>query len=133
MSVVQRLTGLSSSLAAADSSAAGDLSPAARLATIEKASPRPEREREREIDVSDMMMEMADVSVELGQVPGILSPAPASLAPIPSGFFSPAAFELSPHWPASSFLASPSALLSAPLVSPISPPNFYNNLFDLLS
>ncbi|CAK9316354.1 unnamed protein product [Citrullus colocynthis] len=126
MSVVQRLTGLSSA-AATD----GDLSPAARLATIEKASPR--SEREREINVSDMM-DLAEVPVELGQIPGILSPAPATLAPIPTGYFSPAIehqslaysliHELSPHWP------SPSALFSAPLVSPISSPNIFNNLFD---
>ncbi|XP_022971712.1 protein MKS1-like [Cucurbita maxima] len=126
MSVVQRLTGLSSS---------GDLSPAARLAAIEKASPRPEREREREreIDVSEMM-DLGEISVELWQTPGILSPAPASLAPIPTGFFSPATElqnlsysliqELSPHWP------SPSALFSAPLVSPISSPNLFSTLFN---
>ena len=123
MSVVQRLTGLSSSGAAAPD---GDLSPAARLAAIEKASPRPERERE--IDVSEMM-DLGEISVELWQTPGILSPAPASLAPIPTGFFSPATElqnlsysliqELSPHWP------SPSALFS-----PISSPNLFNNLFD---
>ncbi|XP_022932014.1 protein MKS1-like [Cucurbita moschata] len=133
MSVVQRLTGLSSSGASAPD---GDLSPAARLAAIEKASPRPEREREREIDVSEMM-DLGEISVELWQTPGILSPAPASLAPIPTGFFSPATElpnfpysliqELSPHWP------SPSALFSAPLVSPISSPNLFNHLFDFSS
>ncbi|XP_022947651.1 protein MKS1-like [Cucurbita moschata] len=127
MSVVQRLTGLSSAASSTD----GDLSPAARFATIEKASPR--SEREREIDVSDMM-DLTEVPVELGQNPGILSPAPASLAPISSGFFSPAIepqsftysliHELSPHWP------SPSALFPAPLVSPISSPNIFNHLFD---
>ncbi|GMY12410.1 protein MKS1 [Fagus crenata] len=124
MSIVQRLTGSSSS---ASSSGAGDLSPAARLASIEKTSPS-ERDRDRTNNTSAMLEEEEVEVVEiLGQAthPGILSPAPATLPPIPDGFFSPVIepqsyslmHELSPLWH-NAFMTSPSGLFSAPLVSP---------------
>ncbi|KAF4403744.1 hypothetical protein CsatB_023531 [Cannabis sativa] len=138
MSVVQRLTGPSPP--APSPSGAGDLSPAARLASIEKTSPS-DRDRDRERpgisgsgggDLWDMIE-----GVELGQFPGILSPAPATLQPISSGFFSPLTDlsflnDLSPFWHNSnSFMPSPSGLLSAPLISPSpSSSDIFNNLFD---
>lgn len=136
-SMVQRLTGLSPT-------SPGDLSPAARLASIEKTSPS-ERERERERRISantssniftdDFGMNFEGVGMD--PFPSILSPAPMNLSPIPTGYFSPVPdmqtfpvshHELSPLWPGSNiFMASPSALLSAP--SPSSFDVFYN-LFD---
>ncbi|XP_062096935.1 protein MKS1-like [Humulus lupulus] len=137
MSVVQRLTGPSP---VPSPSGAGDLSPAARLASIEKTSPS-DRDRDRERagisgggggDLWDMVE-----GVELGQFPGILSPAPATLQPISSGFFSPLTDlsflnDLSPFWHNSnSFMPSPSGLLSAPLISPSpSSSDIFPNLFD---
>ncbi|XP_018816371.2 protein MKS1-like [Juglans regia] len=126
MSIVQRLTGPSSS-----SSRAGDLSPAARIASIEKTSP-PKRNRDRAGSAAaamgvDPILDDEGV-VELGQTyPGILSPAPMTLPPIPDGFFSPTnepqdfpPFHelMSPFWRNGFFAASPSGLLSAPLISP---------------
>ncbi|PON82225.1 VQ motif containing protein [Trema orientale] len=128
MSVVQRLTGPSPV-----GSPSGALSPAARLASIEKTSPS-ERERPGGGDLLGMVE-----GVELGQFPGILSPAPATLPPIPAGFFSPVSdpqtlsmlHDLSPFWHSNSFMPSPSALLSAPLISPSpSSSDIFNNLFD---
>ncbi|KAA8531040.1 hypothetical protein F0562_005749 [Nyssa sinensis] len=82
MSLVQRLTGSSSSNdPSAAISCGGDVSPAARLASIERTSPK---ERERAGDLMGIVE-----GVEVGQIPGILSPAPATLPPIAPGFFSP--------------------------------------------
>ncbi|KAK7369471.1 hypothetical protein VNO80_11510 [Phaseolus coccineus] len=118
MNVVQRLTGPSS----------GDVSPAARLAAIERTSPS-ERERDHggEEDVA-LMME----GVEVGQFPGILSPA--TLPPISPGFFTEAQttsfwHDLSPFWSTNSFVASPSGLFSAAAISPLPSPDIFN-LFD---
>ncbi|XP_019149807.1 PREDICTED: protein MKS1-like [Ipomoea nil] len=122
MGVVQRLTGSSSSQVGQTSgstSGSGDLSPAARLASIEKTSPS-ERERERHRDTEQIEVSaiIENSSVEMGQIPGILSPAPTSLLPIsPPGLFSPA----SDPWmlmQMNNMFPSPSALFSAPLVSP---------------
>nr|GME04540.1 protein MKS1-like [Ipomoea batatas]GME04574.1 protein MKS1-like [Ipomoea batatas] len=126
MGVVQRLTGSSSSSqlgqTSGSSSGSGDLSPAARLASIEKTSPS-ERERERHRDTGpseqiEVSAIIENSSVEMGQIPGILSPAPTSLLPIsPPGLFSPA----SDPWmlmQLNNMFPSPSALFSAPLVSP---------------
>uniref|UniRef100_A0A5B6ZYB8 VQ domain-containing protein n=1 Tax=Davidia involucrata TaxID=16924 RepID=A0A5B6ZYB8_DAVIN len=123
MNLVQRLTGSSGGPSAATSG--GDVSPAARLASIERTSPK---ERERGGD----LMGIAE-GVEVGQIPGILSPAPATLRPISPGFFSPGSdphsfsllHDLSPFM--NMFIPSPSTLFSAPLVSP-SPSSF--NLFN---
>ncbi|KAL6993031.1 hypothetical protein U1Q18_011149 [Sarracenia purpurea var. burkii] len=134
MSLVQRLTG-SSSTSAATTTTSVAVSPAARLASIERASPK-EREKDREIasDVMDMFE-----GVEVGQIPGILSPAPAALQPISPGFFSPGSDlhalslfnDLSPFIHGNMFLPSPSNLFSAPMVSP-SPYSFdpFNPFLD---
>ncbi|XP_061345257.1 protein MKS1 [Gastrolobium bilobum] len=128
MNVVQRLTGPSSGDEPPQRS--GDVSPAARLASIEKTSPS---EKERVHSGDDDLMAWLLEGVEVGQFPGILSPAPATLPPIPSGYFSPVTDpqtmsflqELSPFWSA----ASPSGLLSAAVVSPLPSPDLFN-LFD---
>lgn len=133
MNVVQRLTGPSSADEAPHRS--GDVSPAARLASIEKTSPT---ERERAHSVDDDMTWLLE-GIEMGQFPGVLSPAPATLPPISPGFFSPLtdpqtmAFlhDLSPFWSSNSFVASPSGLLSAAVVSPLPSPDLFNiNIFD---
>ncbi|KAG2716345.1 hypothetical protein I3843_03G123800 [Carya illinoinensis] len=137
MSIVQRLTGPSSS--SISPSGAGDLSPAARIASIEKTSPS-DRERDRAGNAAAVMgMVEGEGVVELGQAhPGILSPAPATLAPIPDGFFSPGNephsfppfHDLSPFWH-NGFTASPSGLFSAPLISPSpSSMDLFNNFLD---
>ncbi|TKY45686.1 MKS1 protein [Spatholobus suberectus] len=126
MNVVQRLTGPS----AGDEPAfrPGDVSPAARLASIERTSPS---ERERVHGGDDDMTLMLE-GVEVGQFPGILSPA--TLPPISPGFFSEPQttsfwHDLSPFWSSNNFLASPSGLLSGAVVSPLPSPDIFN-LFD---
>lgn len=121
MNLVQRLTGNTS--AATSSGGVGDLSPAARLASIEKTSPC---SKDREIahnssyigvddDIMDSILESTEV--EMGRVTGILSPAPATLLPISPGFFSPAGDPFLTGY-SNMFLPSPSTLFSAPMVSP---------------
>ncbi|KAG6767451.1 hypothetical protein POTOM_028656 [Populus tomentosa] len=111
MAVVQRLTGLSSG----DFFHDGSVSPAARLAATEKASPRELTRPITTQDSSDDDLREMLKEVDAGQIPGILSPAPAMLPPVPTGFFSPAStdansqsflndnFNMSPF-----FMASPS-------------------------
>ncbi|CAH9099839.1 unnamed protein product [Cuscuta epithymum] len=121
MNVVQRLTGTSSSYG--DSSPApggsGVLSPAARLASIEKVGPS-DRQPEMpssEAAATDIQQIIENSTVERGQIQGILSPAPTSLLPIsPSGHFPPASDPL--MFMNSMLSPSPSALFSAPLVFP---------------
>ncbi|XP_027336856.1 protein MKS1-like [Abrus precatorius] len=131
MDVVQRLTGASSD---EPSAGRGDLSPAARLASIEKTSPS-EKERERVFQSGDDdMMLMLGEGVEMGQFPGILSPEPGTLPPIPPEVFSPVSEAqtvsyLNDFWSASSFMASPSGFLSVAVVSPQPSPNLFS-LFD---
>ncbi|XP_073296494.1 protein MKS1-like [Primulina huaijiensis] len=124
MKLVQRLTGNAYS-ASNSGGAHGDLSPAARIASIEQTSASP---KDREIitanscnptGVDDIMchiLESADV--EVGPVPGIISPAPEALQPILPGFFSPAADPFSMMGYNNMFVPSPSTLFSAPMVSP---------------
>ncbi|KAI5582711.1 hypothetical protein BDE02_07G102600 [Populus trichocarpa] len=133
MAVVQRLTGLSSG----DFFHDGSVSPAARLAATEKASPRELTRPSNTQDSSDDdLMEMLK-EVGAGQIPGILSPAPAMLPPVPTGFFSPAStdansqsflndnFNMSPF-----FMASPSGLFPGPsIVSPLRSPDIFSSLF----
>ncbi|CAJ1937859.1 unnamed protein product [Sphenostylis stenocarpa] len=125
MNVVQSLTGPS----AGDEPAlrSGDVSPAARLASIERTSPS---ERER-VHVGEEDVTLMLEGVEVGQFPGILSPA--TLPPISPGFFSElqTSFwnDLSPFWSTNSFIASPSGLLSAAAISPLPSPDIFN-LFD---
>ncbi|WVZ18545.1 hypothetical protein V8G54_005867 [Vigna mungo] len=134
MDLVQRLTGAPSG--EDPPVRAGDVSPAARLASIEKTSPS---EREKVLHSgNDDLMGMLDEGVEVGHFPGILSPEPGTLPPIPA-VFSPAREaltasywnEFSPsYWsPASSFLASPSGFLPTAVASPQPSPNLFS-LFD---
>ncbi|OMO98315.1 VQ motif-containing protein [Corchorus olitorius] len=131
MSIVQRYTGLSSG----DFSGNGDVSPAARLAATEKASPSA---REK---VAEMGM-VGEVGMEEGLIrspPGILSPAPDTLPAVaPGTFFSPASearmmsalHDWSPMIP-SGFMGSPSALLTGPLISsPTLSPDFFSQIFN---
>ncbi|KAL2342935.1 hypothetical protein Fmac_004220 [Flemingia macrophylla] len=124
MNVVQRLTGPSSGEETAVGQ--GDVSPAARIASIERTSPS---ERER-VHVGDEDVALMLEGVELGHFPGILSPA--TLPPISPGFFSETTSfwnDLSPFWSTNSFVASPSGLLSAAVPSPLASPDIFN-LFD---
>lgn len=132
MNLVQRLTGNS----ADDGGGAGpgDISPAARLASIEKASPPKDREitsnsfadnNNSSNFMGDLLQDSTDV--ELGRVPGILSPAPGSLPPISPGFFSPTPDPFMMGY--NMFIPSPSTLFSAPMVSP-SPSSSSCDLFN---
>ncbi|OAY36059.1 protein MKS1 [Manihot esculenta] len=128
MAVVQRLTGLSSG----DFSGDGEVSPEARLAATEKASPRDRSSAS--IEEGDNLMGMLE-GVEISQIPGILSPAPGMLPPVPSGFFSPVTdpkffYDINSPFGSSSFVASPSTLLSAPIFSPLPSPDIFNLLMD---
>ncbi|KAG5058414.1 hypothetical protein AAZX31_05G177400 [Glycine max] len=123
MNVVQRLTGPSSG--AEPNLRAGDVSPAARLASIERTSPS-EREKVRSED-NDVTLMLE--GVEVGQFPGILSPA--TLPPISPGFFSESQTtsfwnDLSPFWSTTSFIASPSGLFPGNVMSPLPSPDIFN-------
>jgi hypothetical protein len=135
MSVVQRLTGLSS----ADFSHSGNVSPAARLASTEKttisaaaaavSSPSGNRRFELESLMEDPFRFVEEGVVEFSQLSGILSPAPASLPPVPASYF-PAASDPSTYsflYDLSPFMhVSPSGLLSARnnMMSPMASPDF---------
>ncbi|CAH8392289.1 unnamed protein product [Eruca vesicaria subsp. sativa] len=97
MNVVQRLTGISSAVFL-ESSNGGDVSPAARLAATENASPRGGKEPETTVEISTAMEEAAEFS---GYAPGILSPSPAMLPTASAGIFS------QPGWFSPAGLMSP--------------------------
>ncbi|XP_061342515.1 protein MKS1-like [Gastrolobium bilobum] len=122
--LVQRLTGLPP----LDEPPAGaeDVSPAARMASVEKTSP-PKKERAFSSKDDDMMCMLGE-GVEMGQFPGILSPEPVTLPPIPLEFFSPGSDPqtmsfYNEFWSGNRFLPSPS------FPSPQSSPDLFN-LFD---
>ncbi|WRX11088.1 VQ - like 7 [Theobroma cacao] len=142
MSIVQRYTGLSSGNFSGD----GDVSPAARLAATEKASPS-SREKIGDVGVA------GEGGMEEGLIrapPGILSPAPETLPAVAAGtFFSPAVaggtflspasearmmsalHDWSPMLHGSGFMGSPSALLSGPLISsPTLSPDFFAQIWN---
>ncbi|KDP26136.1 hypothetical protein JCGZ_22237 [Jatropha curcas] len=132
MAVVQRLTGLSSG----DFSGDGEISPAARLAVTEKASPRERNSNTNCDEGNNDLMDMIG-EVEISQFPGILSPAPETLSPVSSGFFSPVIDPnffndvMSSPFGNSSFVVSPSGLLpTSSLVSPLPSPDIFNLLMD---
>lgn len=134
MSLVQRLTGPSPRAGETSSAAlgAGDVSPAARLASLEKASPS-EKERERDSRTTstsaDNIIEILEgTDAELSQIPGILTPEPATLPPIsPPGLFSQA---MDPFLQGSNtFITSPSILFS-PIISPNAAFDLFNPFFD---
>ncbi|KAL2338103.1 hypothetical protein Fmac_012549 [Flemingia macrophylla] len=127
MDVVQRLTGARPADEAAGGR--GDVSPAARLASIEKTSPS-EREKERAFQSGDEeLMRMVTEGVEVGQFPGILSPEPGTLAPIPATVFSPALDGQTTSYWNELWTASPSGFLSVAAGSPQASPNLFS-LFD---
>ncbi|XP_047331215.1 protein MKS1-like [Impatiens glandulifera] len=122
--LVQRLTGHYSGDYSADDGG-GNVSPAARLASIEGASPR-ERDRDRgnEIREEEMYEDLRSLieGFDRDQIRGILSPVPMSLPPIPDGFFSPVSEmqdfsvfnDLSPFYYGNMLITSPSTLYSPP-------------------
>ena len=101
--------------------------PAARLASIVKASPsKGDTDRADSTNTTTAMLEeVVEILSQASTHPGILSPSPSTLLPIPDGFFSlvkePQSFllkhELSPLWH-NPFMACTSGLFSAPLISP---------------
>ncbi|XP_010551173.1 PREDICTED: protein MKS1 [Tarenaya hassleriana] len=133
MTVVQRLTGISSGVF--QESDAGGLSPAARLAATENASPRvKEPARDAANDVAGIS-EAAEEAVGLGRPPGILSPSPAMLPVVPAGIFSPAvsAGMFSPAGMMSPFVMfSPSYMPGSSMVSsPTLSSDFFSQIWDL--
>ncbi|CAF2128058.1 hypothetical protein BRARA_C03698 [Brassica rapa] len=127
MNVVQRLTGISSEVFL-ESRNDGDVSPAARLAATENASPRGGKEP---VEISTAMEEAAELS---GYAPGILSPSPAMLPTVPAGIFSPM-FHLgglfSPALPPGLF--SPAGLMSPGYASLAASPtfaDFFSHIWD---
>ncbi|XVF17039.1 hypothetical protein REPUB_Repub10bG0082400 [Reevesia pubescens] len=133
MSIVQRYTGLSSGNFSGD----GDVSPAARLAVTEKASPSP-REKIGDVGVEGEFGMQEDL---IRMPPGKLSPAPDTLPPVATGtFISPASearmmsamHEWSPMLNGSGFLASPTTLLPGPLISSPTPSSdFFAQIWNL--
>jgi hypothetical protein len=147
--LVQRLTGSSSSSSVSENNSGG-VSPAARFASLEKTkSPKGKLQQNDEANIvqgvnMDMDMDLdLDMDISIG-FPGILSPAPNSLPYIPPNFFSPPSdqnsnfgfFDLSPvlHTSRSyldgSFMPSPSSFLYSQITSPTQPLDIFNNLFD---
>ncbi|KAL3323948.1 hypothetical protein AABB24_038230, partial [Solanum stoloniferum] len=140
MSVVQRLTGSTTSSMETSTSGSGsgsgdgNLSPAAKLASMEKASspstaiPPAASVGMETFDSMDILDILGNSSVEMCQFPGILSPAPATLPPVsPPGLF--------PPFPTDPFMImlspSPSTLFSAPLISPSpSASDLFHPFFD---
>ncbi|XP_059631625.1 nuclear speckle RNA-binding protein B-like [Cornus florida] len=157
MTLVQRLTGSSSSSASASSSAytsiadnGGAPSPAARFATMEKINKSPEMKKAQSGDHMGLFegMEIRSEIMRTG-FPGILSPGPGSLQPIPTSFFSPpsdpsplSSFfqDLSPvlqgnyksYIEGNFMMPSPSSsFLSPQITSPTPSLDIFNNLFNL--
>ncbi|CAF2100503.1 unnamed protein product [Brassica rapa] len=118
MNVVQRLTGISAGVFH-ESGNGGDVSPAARLAATENASPRGGKEptaaaKEETVEIAMAMEEAAEFS---GYAPGILSPSPAMLPTASAGIFSPG-------WFSPSGLMSPFILYSPSYASLVASPTF---------
>jgi hypothetical protein len=157
MTLVQRLTGLSSSSSSSiDPSTninhsndykSGAISPAARYATIEKARSPEGKKLQHGGGGGVGGIEISHGVETMGQFPGILSPGPALLPPIPSNFFSPSSdpgplssffHDLSPVLHGSknnhvegSFMPSPSNFIY--MTSPTTPSiDLFNNFFDYI-
>ncbi|XP_030933417.1 uncharacterized protein LOC115959225 [Quercus lobata] len=123
----------------------GFFSPAARLAAIVKASPS-KKDRDRPSSTNYTTTAMLEEEIEVAEIlsqasnhPGILSPSPSTLPPIPDVFslavIEPQSYllkhELSPIC-YNAFMASPSSLFSAPLISPSpSSMDLFNHFYDL--
>ncbi|XP_073031793.1 protein MKS1-like [Primulina eburnea] len=163
MSLVQRLTGPNSSSATISSPSVpyssssfqfqdnpGAISPAARLASIEKTRSPEGRKALQVVDYDVGSIQGIEIGTGIqrtGQFPGILSPNPNALPPIPPNFFSPPSDsnplnffpDFSPalhsnrsYLDNSFLLPSPSTLFSPQINMPS--PNtlhLFNTLFDL--
>ncbi|KAF8103648.1 hypothetical protein N665_0186s0017 [Sinapis alba] len=126
MNVVQRLTGISSGVFH-ESGNGGDVSPAARLAATENASPRGGKEptagKEETVEIATVMEEAAEFS---GYAPGILSPSPAMLPTASAGIFSPG-------WFSPGGLMSPFLMYSPGYASLVASPTFadvFSHIWD---
>lgn len=157
MTLVQRLTGASPNSSPSASSdfppPDGQLSPAARLAALERAQTAGAGGSSTQSSLlgelgrdsaNDMIMDEFDLpvaGVDWGAVgQGILSPMPGSLPSISPSFFSPAAdpntlsflHDLSPifhgnrNYIESTFLSSPTAFVSTPITSPTAAFDLFN-------
>ncbi|KAI7731131.1 hypothetical protein M8C21_033596 [Ambrosia artemisiifolia] len=142
MTLVQRLTGPSGPSPIGSSSSAFHedtaVSPAARFATIEKAAKSPDGRKP--VSTDDL------TTVETGYFPGILSPAPAALPSISANYFSALGNDffqdMSPalhsnnnnnnrsynYFQGTSFLPSPTNLLSSHIISPTTSKRKVGNL-----
>ncbi|ESQ48030.1 hypothetical protein EUTSA_v10021464mg [Eutrema salsugineum] len=140
MNVVQRLTGISSGVFL-ESGSGGDVSPAARLAATENASPRGGKEpaaKDETVEIATAMEEAAEFG---GYAPGILSPSPAMLPTASAGIFSPMIHQggmFSPAIPPGLFspagLMSPFVMYSPGYASLAASPTFaevFNHIWDL--
>uniref|UniRef100_A0A6N2KLQ3 VQ domain-containing protein n=3 Tax=Salix TaxID=40685 RepID=A0A6N2KLQ3_SALVM len=155
MTLVQRLTGSSSTSTSSSTSASsnpfnddcGAISPAARYATIEKAKSPKDLQKQQQQQQLDGDLGYVEGIMEIDQImerpslgPGILSPGPASLPPIPPNFFSPdpnsVSFfhDLSPvlhgnrNFMEGSYMTSPSTFFSPRINSPSTPSiDLFNN------
>ncbi|KAK0603396.1 hypothetical protein LWI29_004499 [Acer saccharum] len=125
MTTVQRLTGVSSD----NFCSGGDVSPAARLASIERVSPKAKGTTTNTTSIIDIVEEETEIS----RIPGVLSPA--TLPPvIQEMYFTPATeppnqFNYNFHG-SSGFLASPSGLFSGVVGSPIFSPDFLSQIWN---
>ncbi|KAJ4715272.1 protein MKS1 [Melia azedarach] len=137
MTTVQRLTGSSSE----SFSASGDVSPAARLASVEKAMSPKERSSPTATTVRDHRAEEEETT-QLGRIPGILSPA--ELPPvIQEMYFSPRTAAATATSTATDpfgfsglygngglFASSPSGLFSNLVGSPVFSPDFFSEIWN---
>ncbi|KAG9131673.1 hypothetical protein Leryth_009416 [Lithospermum erythrorhizon] len=141
MNLVQSLTGPTTTT----TTSSGDLSPAARLASIENTTPSPKETQKtyfnnNAIDNYDEISRILDETnyfpsgSSYNNIPSILSPAPAMLPPAsPPGLFSPAVADPFIQAASNMFIPSPSTLYSAPMVSPSpssSSYHYYSSIFD---
>ncbi|CAK8567896.1 unnamed protein product [Lathyrus sativus] len=79
----------------AQPTAASDVSPAARLASTKRTTPK-KKEKPSWSNENDDMMRMLDNGVKMSQVPGILTPEPAKLPPLTPENFSPITWPATP-------------------------------------
>ncbi|XP_010507076.1 PREDICTED: protein MKS1-like [Camelina sativa] len=127
MNVVQRLTGISSEVFL-ESGGGGNVSPAARLASTENASPRGGKEPPvvvaRDDEIPTAMEEAAEFG---GYAPGILSPSPAMLPTASAGIFSQGGMfspAIPPGWFSPAGLMSPFLTFSPGYTSLVASPTF---------
>ncbi|XP_074295560.1 protein MKS1-like [Silene latifolia] len=143
-SLVQHLTGRGAPSPVNSTGSEPPVSPAARLAAMERTSPKEREWRRSDVGMSMTVVGEAEIDM-MSQMPGILSPAPSNLPVISSTMFSPAAGTvagdghgffgmselMSPFMSNMAFLPSPQSLFfsNTPIVSP-SPNGEFFNIFD---